>query len=686
MRATNLIGLALGVTVAALALAIRTYDPPIVSTLRGAGFDTLQSIWPRSSDPPQPVRVLDIDEASLQSIGQWPWPRDELATLVTNLTTLGASAIAFDIVFPEPDRGSQLSDKLLADAIAAGPVVTAFASTAGAQNDLPELKASFAQTGLATTFAPLHLKKIVKNIAPLDAAAKGIGIMNIDLASDQGIARQVPLLWSDGEKLYPSLILESLRVAQQADSYVVNGSDSAENIIESIRVGEIEIPTSEAGYLQVNYRMNDPALYLSAEKFLRRPNFDALRPLVEGHIVLIGTSAVGLLDTRTSALGEAIPGVSVHAQALEQILAGKFLTRPDWVEASEFWATMMLSLLIGALANYLRPSGVIAITALSIASLAMITVFAFRNLGLLVDFTFPAAALLLTFISTTAYKLMVTDRHGRQLRKSFAHYVAPSVLAEIERNPQNLKLGGEIRDVTVMFVDIKNFTPLSEKLLPQELVKLINGVLDACSKAILAEGGTIDKYIGDAVMAFWNAPVETADHQYHALCAALKIQQRIEDYNSSEPAKSTLQAIGSWPIAVRIGIATGPACIGNMGSEQRFNYTVLGDAVNTAARAETACKALGHDCIFAGAPEGKATSLAIVSAGAVPLKGKAQDTPVYALLGGEDLAKLSAFQDFKTDFAKAMLARNSKTTAALVAAYPGYATLTIASLSPTSKQ
>ncbi len=702
-RVNNYIGLLVGLIVLTLAITIRSYDPTILATLRGAGFDTLQSIWPRNPIPAQPVRIVDIDEASLKSIGQWPWPRNELATLVTNLTALGASAIAFDIIFAEPDRMSPSAlgrnpefaksfsaealasladnDKLLAEAIAQGPVVSAFASTTGTQTNLPPSKAGFAQTGQDATNAPPHLAKIVSNIEILDSSAKGLGSINIDLAGDQGIARQVPLLWSDGKTLYPSLILESLRIAQQAESYVVNGSDSSENVIESIRVGDIEIPTSESGLLQVNYRANEPALYVSAEKLLRQSDLEALRPLIEGHIVLIGTSAVGLLDTRISALGESIPGVSVHAQALEQILSGAFLSRPEWLVGSEFVVTLVLGLLIATLANYLRPAATIFTTGLALAALAGVTAIAFRNFGLLVDITFPAAALLLTFLSTTAFKLLVTDRHGRHLRRSFAHYVAPSVLAEIERNPQDLKLGGEIRDVTVMFVDIKNFTPLSERLAPQELVTIINGVLDACSKAILIEGGTIDKYIGDAVMAFWNAPVAIPEHQYHALLASLKIAQHLEAYNAQPSVKSALQAIASWPISVRIGMATGPACIGNMGSEHRFNYTVLGDAVNTAARAESAGKTIGYDCILAGDVEGQSHKLAIVSVGAVPMKGKAQDTPVHVILGDEDHATSPAFLSFKSSYVDLLQQRGtpeSKTVwqqnrAALQAAFPNYA-------------
>jgi adenylate cyclase len=661
------IGLVFGVFVTLICLFARIFDPPILTTLRGSGFDTLQTIWPRSGEPPQPVRIVDIDEASLKTIGQWPWPRNELANLVSKLTELGASAIVFDIVFAEPDRLSPSSlakslnettniqslpdnDQLLASAIAGGPVVTAFASTAGIQTNLPVSKASFAQTGLSTLDAPIRLAKIVSDIAILDEGASGIGSMNIDLAGDQGVARQIPLLRTDGKTFYPSLVLEALRVAQHVDTFVINGSADTENTIDSIRVGEIEIPTSEDALLQVNYRPSDAKLYVPAASFLRQPDFEALRPLIENHIVLIGTSAVGLLDMRTSALGEAIPGVSVHAQALEQILAGAYLSRPSWIVAAEYILTILLGVLLSTQAMFWRPWSTVGSMAISLIALATITTMAFRYYGVLFDFTFPAVALLLTFISTIAYRLLITDREGRQMRRVFGHYVAPSILAEIERNPHSLKLGGEIREVTVMFVDIQNFTPLSEKLPPQELVKIVNGVLGACSDAILAEGGTIDKYIGDAVMAFWNAPLAIPKHQYQAARAALQIPHRLTLFNDEAEVKSALQAIGCWPISVRTGMASGLACVGNMGSLERFDYSVIGEAVNTAARAENVCKQVGHDTVIAGEITDDTAQLACLYLGDVAMKGKSLRTPIYAILADNKTNNSKRFQSFKSDF------------------------------------
>jgi adenylate cyclase len=645
--------LLVGVLVTALALALRIADPPILSTLRGAGFDTLQTLWPRSNANPQPVRVIDIDEASLKSLGQWPWPRTQLAKLVEELNTMGAAAIVFDIVFAEPDRVSSASennDSAFAAAIAGKPVVNAFATSAGSSTEVPLLKAGFAQTGNSAIGAPLRLAKLTRNLPEFDEAAAGLGSMNINLSADQGVARQIPLLWTDGKSFYPSLLLEALRVALGADTYIVNASSATVNAIETIRVGEIEIPTSEDGIFQVYYRPNDSALYISASDIINGVDRTKLATLVKDHIVLIGTSAVGLIDTRTSALGEEVPGVSVHAQALEQILSGQFLSRPESTVAGELVLVIILGLAIALSTALMRPlANMIGVTS-CLAAIAAAVVYAFRSYGLLFDFTFPFLALTATFIASTAFKLLVTDQEGRQMRRVFGHYVAPSVLAEIERNPSALKLGGEIRDVTVMFVDIQNFTPLSEKLAAQELVRVVNGILDACSRAILSEGGTIDKYIGDAVMAFWNAPLATPDHQYHAALAALKIRDAVAAFNEDTSMKAILLAAHIWPLSVRTGIASGPACVGNMGSMERFNYSVLGEAVNTAARAEGTCKDIGHDIVIAGALQGRTNTIATLPAGTVPMKGKSAKTPVFAVIADGAARMTDHFTELEKDY------------------------------------
>lgn len=660
--------LAVGVLVVLCLLLLRGLDPPFLAAQRAAGFDTLQRIWPREPAAGLPVRIIDIDEASIRALGQWPWPRDKLAKLVNELSNLGAAAIAFDIVFPEEDRMSPSRllkepayadllpasgstpaalpdfDQEFAAAISGKPVVLAFArGDISEARELPA-KAGFAQSGAPAGAAPPLLSRVTANIPALQMAAAGLGSINIDLASQQGVAREMPMLWTDGERFLPSLDVEALRVAQGVETYLVLADNDQENAITGLAIGDLEVPLNEDGTFSLYYRENSPDLYVSAADVIAASDPDRLRPLIDGHIAFVGTSAVGLLDSRTTPLGETVPGVSIHAQALEQIMSGQFLSRPQWLRGLEILAATALSLLTVAAAAFARPSVSTLVGAASAAGLLAAVAYAFRQLGLLADATFPLLMVIAAFLASTAYRLLVTDRLGRQMRHMFGHYVAPSVLAELERSPETLKLGGEIRDVTVLFLDIANFTPLSEKLKPDELVTVVNGLWDHCSRAILAENGTIDKFIGDAVMAFWNAPVLCPDHQYRACRSALLIRAAVNSYNEGPELRAALEPRGLWPLSVRVGIASGEACVGNMGSSDRFDYSVIGETVNTAARTESACKHVQHDILVSGHLDAATRSLALLPAGRVSMKGRSQPQPVTIVVGDESVATSPEFR------------------------------------------
>jgi adenylate cyclase len=667
--------LLIGFLVTALLIFLRIMDPITLSTMRGAGFDTMQRLWPRQSANTLPVRIVDIDEDSLKKLGQWPWPRTELAKLVNELNELGAAAIAFDIIFPEPDRLSPdrilndpaitkllapaalnpstpfpNNDQIFANSISGRRVVLAYAGGMGATAKPPTAKAGFAQTGLPAINAVPSIALVHPNIDILEKAADGLGLINIDFRREQGTARQIPLLMSDGKSYFPSLVLETLRVAQGVDTYVVNGAPNSENVINSIRVGEFEIPVSEDGQLTIYYSHNVAETYVSAERVINGTNRDALRALIANNIVLVGTSATSLQDTKTSSLGEAIPGVSVHAQALQQILSGSFLKRSDLNYYFELLFVGLVGLLISIGTALFRPMPMIISLFVIVSSLLIAAAYAFQHFGLLIDLTFPILSVATIYLATIAFKLLVTDREGRVLRSVFSHYVAPSVLAEIEHNPQALKLGGEMREVTVMFVDIQNFTPMGESLKPEELVTTVNTLLSTCSAGILAHGGTIDKFIGDAVMAFWNAPIAQNEHQYLASLAALEIQNKISEFNADETTKDRLKPHNLWPVSVRIGLATGSAIVGNMGSLERFDYSVLGETVNIASRAEGLCKQIGHNIVIAGQVKSKTKSLAVLDAGAVVMRGKKMKTSIHVVLGNEVLVATPEYQSFAKDY------------------------------------
>ena len=667
-------GFVIGLVLTGLLITLRIADPITLATMRGAGFDTMQRLWPRQNSDTQ-VRIVDIDEASLKKLGQWPWPRTELAKLVNELHDLGAAAIAFDIIFPEPDRmspdkilndptvrqalGSTAinpltilpnNDSIFAQAISGHHVVLAFAGGTNAIGAPPSPKAGFAQIGLSALNAVPKIGLVNQNIPALEDAAAGLGNINIDLRREQGITRHIPMLLSDGKTFYPSLALESLRVAQGGDTYVVNASPDTENVINSVRVGDLEIPLSEDGQLSIYYSNNMPELYISAERIIDKADREVLRPLIEGHIVLIGTSAVSLQDTKTSSLGDAIPGVSIHAQALQQILSGTFLKRSELNDYVEMLFVGLIGVFISLGTASIRPIPLLTSLGAIVISLIAGASYAFRSLGYLIDITFPIMAVATIYLATIAFKLLVTDRQGRQLRNTFSHYVAPSILTEIENNPKALKLGGETRDVTVMFVDIQNFTPLGENLEPEVLVGIVNNLLSACSAGVLAYGGTIDKFIGDAVMAFWNAPIAQKDHQYLASLAALEVLKKIEAFNADVANQAILKPYKLWPISVRIGLASGPAIVGNMGSLERFDYSVLGQTVNIASRAEGLCKQIGHNIVIAGELLGKTKTLAVINAGAVVMRGKTMKTPIHALFGDEIVCETPEYRSFSLQY------------------------------------
>ncbi|MFZ5672303.1 MAG: CHASE2 domain-containing protein [Pseudomonadota bacterium] len=670
-------GVATGFAVLLGLLLLRGYDPPLLQYLRNAGFDQLQRIWPREKAD-LPVRIVDIDERSLAELGQWPWSRKVLARLVDELNTLGAAVVAFDIIFPEPDRLSPSriagdpdllaglssearqeigtsfpdNDAIFAQALQGRPVVLAFSNAPGNARKTPPRVAGFAQTGLDASKAPPFIQSVAANIEKLEAAAAGFGGINLDLAREQGVARQTPMLWTDGTGFYPSLALEALRVAQGASTIVVNASDTTENAIDSIRVGDFEIPVAEDALFAVRYRRDSPDTYVSAARIISGTEREALAPLINGNIIFVGTSAAGLLDVRMSALGESVPGVLVHAQVVEQILSNDFLSRPQWAAGAELLAVALLGLALIAIIMFSTPmNGALAGVA-AIALMAAGSAYGFRSLGVLVDATFPVLATVLVFLATLAFRLLVTDSDRRMLRNAFGHFVSPDVLAEIERNAGELKLGGEVREISVLFVDIRKSTTLSEKLPPDALVSLINTLLDRWSASIIAQSGTIDKFIGDAIMAFWNAPLSKPDHQYYAAKAALGIRKATAEVNADAEVSRILKERGQWPLQCGVGMSSGPACVGNMGSETRFDYSAVGETVNIAARTETASKRADFDIVIAGALDQATKRLAILPAGHVAMAGLSNQMPIWAVVGDENMERSGAFAELSAAHAE----------------------------------
>lgn len=656
MTKSRVLALLFGLAVLTGLVGLRGADPMLVRVMREQTMDQFQRLSPRPHIE-QPVRVVDIDEAALARFGQWPWPRDRLAGLVDRLHDLGAAVIAFDIAFAEADRLSPArimegidleplladkpelasalrdNDRTFAAAMADRPVVLSFAIAQGSGAAAPQAKAGFAVSGERTIEALPRFDWVTPVVAELEAAARGLGNMSLSPGQLAGTVRRMPLMLTDGRTPYPNLVLEALRVSLGASTYVIRGASDTPATVEDIRIGDLVVPTTAAGELWLWYRPDSPDLYVPVAEVFDGRDAAALRQRLEGHIVLVGTSATGLIDIRPTALAENVPGVSIHAQAIEQILSGSFLWRPDWAEGLEILFVVVIGLTIIAVTVFLGPLTSFAVGGAGALAVGVGSWAAFRNHGLLIDASFPLVAGAALHFTMTAYRYLVTDRDVRFVRNAFARYVSPPVLAEIQKRPEMLKLGGEVRELTVMFVDVRNFTPISESLPPDELVAFLNRLLGELSHCVVAEHGTIDKFIGDSLMAFWNAPVALENHQRRACLAGLRMRDAVARLNAGKAFDFEARGLADGTVAIGIGINAGPACVGNMGSQDRFDYSCIGDAVNVAARIESACRHVNFDVLVSGATAAALSDLALLEAGDLPLKGKSARQPIYALVG-----------------------------------------------------
>nr|WP_170583253.1 adenylate/guanylate cyclase domain-containing protein [Ruegeria arenilitoris] len=642
-------------------------------------FDVLQRLSPRAFDPDLPVRVVDIDETSLENWGQWPWPRTLLTQMVERLGEYGAASIAFDMLFAEPDRYSPsrlLSDPALADILSAKkeaaqldndilfgaevsnwPVVMGVAArlTGGDQDIAP--KAGIVEIGENPAAGLVSVPHWTPLAPPLDRDATGIGGVNVSPLGGTGVVRRVPVLWQGPSGVLPGLGLEALRVATGEPVIFIEGAQGEAGIVLSVELAGLVLPTTENGEVWVRYRPDDPGLYLSANDILQSADDPVLRSQIEGRIVLIGTSAAGLFDMHQTALGESVPGVSIHAQVIEQALLGDMLTRSDVTAALELLAFIILGVVVtvvmssfGAVASFMA-GGIAAAVVVGVSWLA------FQNQSVLFDATFPLAGGMANFGLLSGYLFISTEREKRVIRRIFSHYVAPEILDEMDATGHQLQLGGETQEITVMFSDIRGFTPLSERVSATDLVALLNELFSVIGDRILHEKGTIDKFIGDAVMAFWNAPVPVERHPLLAAQAALQMRRALAEFNASDTMR------GHPPIALATGCATGMACVGNIGSRRRFNYTVIGDVVNVAARIEQSCRQVEYDILISSSvSQAAGADLAMLEAGLVHLKGKTELEPIFALVGDSVLAHSADFrklQEMHQELITAIRARRS---------------------------
>ncbi len=664
------------------ALAGWAAEPVPLEQLRLFVFDDYMRLKPRDYEP-VPVRIVDIDDDSLTRLGQWPWPRTLMAKLVDRLTALGAAVTAFDIVFAEPDRTSPAytlgdlkgldpndplvqriealpdHDDVLGDAIRRSRVVTGFVLTHRHGALLPREKASFAIAGDDPRPWVPQFRGAVVNIGSIEAAAAGNGTFN-DILGIDGITRRVPLVSGlDDYWLYPAVALETLRVAQGAHTYIIkstgaNGVRSfGEHVgVNSIKVGRLVVPTDSRGTVWLHFTPPVPERYVPAWKVLD----GSVDPdMIKGNIVYVGTTAQGLKEFRPTPLDPDAPGVEIHAQLTEQMLLGDSLERPNWALGAE----LVYMLVIGIALLLLLPKVGARWTAFlglgAMASAFGASWYAYAAHNLLFDPAFPSIVVLLVYLSSSAVLFFRTENERRRVRHAFGRYLAPAIVEQLSRHPERLVLGGEMREMTLMFSDIRGFTGIAERLDAHGLTSFINRFLTPMTDAILAAGGTVDKYMGDAIMAFWNAPLDDASHSEHACRAALAMRSELVRLNESWREEAAAEDRPFHQVRIGIGLNTGTCCVGNLGSAQRFDYSVLGDDVNLASRLEGQSASYGVDIVVGEKTAEEAEGLAFIELDLVRVKGKAVPVHIFALVGDAGIAANSAFAALKADH-DAMLA------------------------------
>jgi len=643
--------------------ALRVLDPGPVQELRVRTFDTFQRIDPRVKTV-RPVTIVDIDEKSLAKLGQWPWPRTQLADLIANLTNLGAVAIAFDVVFSEPDRlnpaivaGSMRdldevtraklrelpsNDQVLADAIRRSRVVLGETGLASVE---PELDKDLPVTGFASLGEDIEpflfeFPGLLRNIPELEKSAAGRGVVTVVPERD-GIIRRVPMVVRAQGAMMPSLNLEILRVVTGTQTVLIR-SDKAG--IRSIKLKQLEIPTDKNGQLWVHFARQDPSIYLPAVDVL-----EGSVPLdrIKGKLVLIGTSAVGLHDIKTTPVSPVMPGVEVHAQVLESLLTGAAVSQPNYAIALEFFAAMILGLLVIAFAPSFGPVTLVLVGALFATALIGTSWYFYERDRLLLDFTYPLLSTTAIYLTLIFSSFVREQAQRRQIRSAFNQYLSPALVEQLAQSPEKLVLGGEEREMTILFSDVRGFTTISEayKRDPQGLTRLMNRFLTPLTNAILARRGYIDKYMGDAIMAFWNAPLDDKQHELNACEAAIDMLECIEELNQVREREAKEGGDVYIPIHVGIGLNTGLGVVGNMGSDLKFNYSVLGDAVNLASRLEGQTKEYGFP-IIVGSKTAMAVKdkFAILELDFIMVKGKKEPEVIYAVTGREDVAHSESFQ------------------------------------------
>ena len=590
---------------AVLLLGVRIDNSDPVKTLRYKTWDYFQQIQPRANISDRVV-VVNITESDLKKYGQWPWPRHILALLHANLTDSGAVLVNYNVLFAEPDRmggkeylksfpmtdevREQLvafltdTDSVFAYAINESKNVVLMMSVKSDKDQILPTTTPIIQKGEVLPWL-YEYNGIVPPLTQLTVGAKGLGV-NVTSPEPDAVVRKMPVLIRVGEKIYPSMLLENIRLVNRSKRIkVIAKQHGIDEILVSKKAG---IPVNHNAEMYINYADPEKYTQLSVEQVFSTEHADKIK----GRIVILGMDAAGLSVLKYTPNGLTTDQM-ITAQALDTTMTGDYLYRIPKADTYEIVFMGLLGLLLIILIPRLSVLFSVPLLLFVLGGISYASFLAYANKGFLVDPSFAILYIFLIWSHSTYNNFATQSRLRKQIKKQFEHYLDPGMVKKLQKDPSLLKLGGEKRDMTFLFCDIRGFTPISEKYKgnPEGLTKLINRFLTRMTDVIIANGGTIDKFMGDCIMAFWNAPIEDPDHEQHAVQAAIDMQDELLKLNVQ------LAAEGLPTIAIGIGVNTGEALVGNMGSNQRFDYSVIGDAVNLAARLESSSKTLGKTLV-----------------------------------------------------------------------------------------
>jgi adenylate cyclase len=587
-----------------LLIGIRIADPSFVESTRLRYFDQL--ITSKESTESEQVAVVNIDDETIRQQGQFPFPRGQYASIVADLYGRGAGLVVLNIFMPDRDRFGE--DNKLLPVLKEYPVVFPHTAT-----DDATIKNNAFRPGVSIIGEGdpgIKYDSILSNVKVINENAAGIGIVNTIPELD-GVVRRVPMLINIGGQLYPSISLETLRVAAGDPSFQVKINDGA---IEAVRIPQFgKITTDSYSRVWVDWSSRAPEYSLAN-----------LPKDFGGKIVIVGLSARGLNNPVATARGEVYPH-HLQASVLDTVASGTNISRPDWATGAELISIVLVCLITLALTRFTH--GYIFAILFAVAAYYTSHELFLRS-GYLVDAVWPILTVTLVSFHGYVVKFLVELRQKLQIKKQFGTYLSPALVEKLQRNPELLQLGGESRELSIMFTDVRGFTAISEHYGKdvQGLTKIMNRYMTAMTKQIIENNGTLDKYIGDAQMAFWNAPVDEPNHAKMAVKTALEMMDSLDAFNKEVVAEG-VPAFG-----MGLGINTGVVVVGNMGSDQRFDYTCLGDHVNLASRLEGQSKPYGVRIVLGPETANQVSdAYSIFELDCIAVKGKKEGVKIFTL-------------------------------------------------------